>query len=250
VWRYMVWQCGRKAGGPGCCARPPVIGLPGFPVANYRGAQEFLGPLLATLQGLPERTASRLEAKLARKVFSAPGFDEFVQVKLGRVNDQVVAVPLPRGSGVSMSLVRSDGVVRVPAGSEGIERWEGISVVLHDPDLNIDGTILAIGSHDVSLDLLASRIRQEDANLSLASANVGSMGGIMAVKQGQAHIAGTHLLDPETGDFNVSYIMRQLGADEVSLVTLDCVPRVSWSDAGTPRASGGSRTWRARTCCS
>lgn len=198
----------------------PLIGLPGFPVANYSGAQEFLEPLLMELVGLPRRPASQIRARLARKVFSAPGFDEFVQVKLGRVDEEVVAVPLPRGSGVSMSLVRSDGVVRVPARSEGVGRWEEVQVILHDPDINIDGTILAVGSHDVSLDLLASRIRLEDPTLSLASANVGSMGGIMAVKQGQAHIAGTHLLDPETGEFNVPYILRQVDPAEALLVTL------------------------------
>ncbi len=217
----------------------PVIGLPGFPVANYRGAQEFLGPLLAELLGLPARPAARLEARLARKLFSAPGFDEFVQVKLGRVNDEVVAVPLPRGSGVSMSLVRSDGVVRVPAESEGVERWRQVTVILHDPDMNVDGTILAIGSHDVSLDLLASRIRQEDASLNLASANVGSMGGIMAVKQGQAHIAGTHLLDPDTGEFNVSYVLRQLTPEEVLLVTLGMRSQGLMVPPGNPRGIRG-----------
>jgi putative molybdopterin biosynthesis protein len=217
----------------------PVIGLPGFPVANYRGAQEFLGPLLAELLGLPARPAARLEARLARKLFSAPGFDEFVQVKLGRVNDEVVAVPLPRGSGVSMSLVRSDGVVRVPAESEGVERWRQVTVILHDPDMNVDGTILAIGSHDVSLDLLASRIRQEDASLNLASANVGSMGGIMAVKGGQAHIAGTHLLDPDTGEFNVSYVLRQLTPEEVLLVTLGMRSQGLMVPPGNPRGIRG-----------
>lgn len=217
----------------------PVIGLPGFPVANYRGAQEFLGPLLADLQGLTSRPAARLKARLARKLFSAPGFDEFVQVKLGRVNDEVVAVPLPRGSGVSMSLVRSDGVVRVPAESEGVERWREVTVILHDPDINVDGTILAIGSHDVSLDLLASRIRQEDASLSLASANVGSMGGIMAVKQGQAHLAGTHLLDPDTGEFNVPYVLRQLTPADVLLITLGMRSQGLIVASGNPRGIRG-----------
>jgi putative molybdopterin biosynthesis protein len=198
----------------------PVVGLPGFPVANYRGAVEFLGPVIARLSGLATRPGPTMTARLARKIFSAPAVDEFVQVKVGRVNDTVVAVPLPRGSGVSMSLVRSDGVIKVPAEREGISRWEEVTVLLRECDVNVDGTILAIGSHDVSLDLLASRIRQEDPTLSLASANVGSMGGIMAIKQGQAHIAGTHLLDPDTGDFNASYILKQMAPDEVVLVHL------------------------------
>ncbi len=125
-----------------------------------------------------------------------------------------------------MSLVRSDGVVRVPAGSEGLSRWEEVDVRLRDCDFDVDGTILAIGSHDVSLDLLASRVRQVDPVLSLASANVGSMGGIMAIKQRQAHLAGTHLLDPETGEFSVPYILQYLSPDEVVLVHL------AWRDQG------------------
>jgi putative molybdopterin biosynthesis protein len=198
----------------------PVIGLPGFPVANYRGAIEFLLPVISALSGVAARRSPVIEAKLARKVFSAPGMDESVQVKVGRVNDTVVAVPLPRGSGVSMSLVRADGFIKVPARSEGLARWDDVTVWLHDCDVDVDGTILAIGSHDISLDLLASRIRQVDPSLSLASANVGSMGGIMAVKQGQAHVAGTHLLDPETGDFNVPYILEHFSPAEVLLVHL------------------------------
>jgi putative molybdopterin biosynthesis protein len=198
----------------------PVIGLPGFPVANYRGAIEFLLPVISALSGVAARRSPVIEAKLARKVFSAPGMDESVQVKVGRVNDTVVAVPLPRGSGVSMSLVRADGFIKVPAPSEGLARRDDVTVWLHDCDVDVDGTILAIGSHDISLDLLASRIRQVDPSLSLASANVGSMGGIMAVKQGQAHVAGTHLLDPETGDFNVPYILEHFSPAEVLLVHL------------------------------
>ena len=196
----------------------PVIGLPGFPVANWRGAEEFLRPLITAFLGLPPRPAAVTRAKLARKVFSTPGFDEFVQVKVGRVNEELMAVPLPRGSGVSMSLVRSDGVIRIPAESEGTERGAEVDVRLYDPDIDVDGTILAVGSHDVSLDLLAGRIRQVDPRISLASANVGSMGGIMAVKEGRAHIAGVHLLDPETGRFNVPYVLREIPPDEVFLM--------------------------------
>lgn len=198
----------------------PVVGLPGFPVANYRGAEEFLKPLLRSFLGLPPERTPRAEALLARKVSSAPGFDEFIQVKLGVVGGEVVAVPLPRGSGVSMSLVRSDGVVKVPRGSEGIERGERVSVMLRGATGNFEGTILAVGSHDVALDILANHLKLADPRLSLASANVGSMGGIMAVRGGQAHVAGTHLLDPEGGEFNVPYVLEHFSPDEVLLVHL------------------------------
>lgn len=204
----------------------PVIGLPGFPVANYRAAQVFLGAVVRAMSGLASGGGPRMKARLARKMHSAPGVDEFVQVKVGRVNDEVIAVPLPRGSGVSMSLVRSDGVVRIPAGSEGLPRWDEIEVLLNDCNVNVAGTILAVGSHDISLDLLSARLSRHDPSLSLASANVGSMGGIMAIKQGQAHVAGVHLLDPETGDFNVSYVRRELAPGSAVLVHL------AWREQG------------------
>ena len=219
----------------GVAVKKPVIGLPGFPVANYRGAVEFLGPLIDEFLGLSRRRAVTVKARLARKVFSAPGFDEFVQVKVGTVGGEVVAVPLPRGSGVSMSLVRADGVVRIPAASEGAGRREEVEVSLYDRDADIEGTILAIGSHDISLDLLASRIRRDDPSLSLASANVGSMGGIIAIKQKQAHVAGTHLLDPESGRFNVPYILREISSDDAVLVHL------CWRDQGLMVPRGNPR---------
>jgi putative molybdopterin biosynthesis protein len=131
-----------------------------------------------------------------------------------------------------MALVRSDGVVKVPAAVEGVSRWADVTVLLSERDVDVEGTILAIGSHDVSLDLLSTRIREEDPSLSLASANVGSMGGIIAIKEGQAHIAGTHLLDPETGDFNVPYILERLSPDEVLLVHL------GWREQGLMVAPG------------
>ena len=217
----------------------PLLGLPGFPVAAYRVAEEFLRPLVYEFLGLPAPPAPRRAARLARKVFSIPGFDEFVQVKLGRVNGEAVAVPLPRGSGVSMSLVRSDGVIRVPAPLEGLERWAKVEVQLYDPDINIDGTVLVIGSHDVSLDLLAGRMKLADPGLSLASANVGSMGGIIAIKQGQAHVAGTHLLDPETGEFNVPYILRSVSPDEAFLIHMAWREQGLFVLPGNPRGIAG-----------
>jgi len=114
----------------------------------------------------------------------------------------------------------------VPAESEGIDRDEEVTVLLRACRTNVEGTVLAIGSHDVSLDLLASRMSQRDPTVSLASANVGSLGGIMAIRQGQAHVAGTHLLDPETGDFNVPYVLKSFSADEVMLVHL------AWREQG------------------
>lgn len=204
----------------------PVIGLPGYPVANFRVAVQFLRPLISEMTGAKGGGEPRQRAVLARKLSSSAGFDEFVQVRLGRVEGKVVAVPLHRGSGVSMSLVRSDGVVRIPAESEGLERWSDVDVILSSCDTDIEGTVLATGSHDVSLDILADRLRRVARPLTLASANVGSLGGITAISQGQAHIAGTHLLDPETGEFNVPYVLARLGGSRAVLVHL------AWREQG------------------
>jgi putative molybdopterin biosynthesis protein len=240
--RVVVHGVAMRPGKPvvlGVAAGKPVMGLPGFPVANFRGAEEFLRPLLLAFLGLPEEKASRLSARLARKIFSAPGFDEFVQVKVGRVDGDVIAVPLPRGSGVSMSLVRSDGVVKVPAASEGVGRGEDVEVSLYDRDLDLDGSILAIGSHDVALDLLSGHLKLADPSLALASANVGSMGGILAIKERQAHLAGTHLLDPATGDFNVPYILREMRPEDAVLVHLGWRTQGLMVPPGNPKGIRG-----------
>lgn len=240
--RVAVHGVAMKPGKPvvlGAAGARPVLGLPGFPVANYRGAQEFLGPVIDELAGVSARSLPRARARLARKVFSTPGFDEFVQVKLGKVDDRVIAVPLPRGSGVSMSLVRSDGVVRVPAESEGLGRWEEVEVMLNRPDAGVEGAILAIGSHDVALDILASRIALADPGVTLASANVGSMGGIMAIRQRQAHVAGTHLLDPESGEFNIPYILEHLEPGSFTLVTLCLRSQGLMVPPGNPKGIAG-----------
>lgn len=217
----------------------PVLGLPGFPVANYRGAEEFLLPLIDAMSGAAPGPPAVARAVIARRLFSGAGFDEFVQVKVGKVAGRLVAVPLSRGSGVSMSLVRSDGVVRVPRGSEGMERWDEVDVMLRQPVPDFEGTILAVGSHDISLDLLDGRLRNADPGLGIASANVGSLGGIAAVAGGQAHIGGTHLLDPETGDFNVPYVLRNASPDEVMLVHMAWRSQGFLVPPGNPRGITG-----------
>jgi len=209
----------------GIAGGKPVVGLPGFPVANWRAAEEFLVPLISEFLGQRAKKKATLKAKLARRISSSSGFDEFVQVMLGKVNDKLVAVPLARGSGISMSLVRSDGYVRIPLGKEGLEHLDEVDVLLKNDDVDPESTILSIGSHDILLDLLSNRL-MAGFGVRLASANVGSMGGIVAVYGGHSHLAGIHLFDPETGDFNVPYIKKQFKRGEVVLMNL------SWREQG------------------
>ena len=96
-----------------------------------------------------------------------------------------------------MSLVRADGVVRIPAGNEGIAAGHAVCVELFRPGHEIANTIVCIGSHDNATDVLANALKKKHPEMSLSSAHVGSMGGLPAIQRGEAHMAGTHLLDEE-----------------------------------------------------
>lgn len=119
-----------------------------------------------------------------------------------------------------MSLVRADGIIRVPSESEGIAAGHEVRVELLRSSHDIESTIVCIGSHDNALDVLANYLRKKTFRFSLSSAHVGSMGGLLALKRGEAHLAGTHLLDEETREYNVSYVKKLLPGMRVILVNL------------------------------
>jgi putative molybdopterin biosynthesis protein len=198
----------------------PVIGAPGYPVSAALTFDIFAAPLLAGLQGAAPPEAARARARIARKLASPMGMDDWVRVRLGRVGGELVATPLPRGAGVLTSLVRADGLLVVPAGLEGHHPGEDVDVTLLRGVGEIDRTILAVGSHDLVLDLAASEIRAVDPAVTLASSNVGSLGGLVALRDGLCHVAGSHLLDPGTGAYTLPYVDRVLGEREVAVVRL------------------------------
>lgn len=118
------------------------------------------------------------------------------------------------------SLVRADGLLIVPTDVEGHHGGEQVQVTLLRGLTQIDHTIVAIGSHDLILDLAASSLRAEHPELTLASSNVGSMGGLIAIRDGLCHLAGSHLLDPDTGEYTLPYLDRLLGDREIAVVRL------------------------------
>jgi putative molybdopterin biosynthesis protein len=198
----------------------PVFGIPGYPVSAYLTAHLFLEPWVMHLQGLRKNSQPVLEAVISKKVFSSLGSEEFVRVKVGRVNGCWVAAPLSRGAGVTMSLVRADGMLRVPRLQEGFHEGETVPVELLRPVAELEETLVCIGSHDLSLDVLSSHLKARGGQGGLASAHVGSLAGILALRKGEAHFAGIHLLDPETGEYNRSYLQRFLPGRKVALLNL------------------------------
>jgi putative molybdopterin biosynthesis protein len=199
----------------GVVGQTPVLGAPGYPVSAALTFDIFVVPLLAELSGAPPRRRPVTTARLARKLASPLGMDDWVRVRLGVVGGDTVATPLPRGAGVLTSLVRADGLLVVPAGVEGHHAGATVSVELLRSLEEIARTIVVIGSHDLVLDLAASALRAADPRLTLASSNVGSLGGLVAVRDGLCHLAGSHLLDPATGQYTLPYLDRVFarGAD-------------------------------------
>jgi len=198
----------------------PVLGAPGYPVSASLTFEIFAAPLLAGLAGAAPRERPVTTARLARKLASVVGMDDWVRVRLGRVGAGLVATPLPRGAGVLTSLVRADGLLVVPAGVEGHHAGDEVRVELLRGLGEIGRTIVTIGSHDLVLDMAASALRGADPLLTLASSNVGSLGGLVALRDGLCHVAGSHLLDPATGEYTLPYVDKLLGSDDVAVVRL------------------------------
>lgn len=198
----------------------PVIGIPGYPVSAALTMELFVKPVIYGKLGSVPPATPTAEAIISRKMPSPIGVEEFIRVKLGQVGEKIVATPISRGAGIIMSMVRADGMLRVPRQSEGFRAGETVKIELMRPLEEIRQTTVVIGSHDMALDILANHLRRRFPEASLSSANVGSLGGLSAIKRGECHCAGTHLLDEETGDYNISYIQRLLGDSPVVLVNL------------------------------
>ncbi len=204
----------------GMIGETPIVGVPGYPVSAVLSCELFLRPLLSAMVGLVTSARERMMVCPTRRLTSRLGVEEFVRVRLGKVAERVVATPLPRGAGVITSLTRADGIIRIPRLTEGVEEGEETEAELLCGAGQIENTVMVIGSHDLALDLLASWIRGKDPSLYLSSNHVGSLEGIIALKKGYAHMAGSHLLDPETGEYNIPYLCRYLDGVRVRLVHL------------------------------
>ena len=205
----------------GIAENKPIVGLPGYPVSTALTAEIFIKPLITTSAGNGHHLIeNQIPAIITRKVNSQMGEDEFLRVKLGKVGNKTVATPLQRGAGVIMSLVRSDGFVKIPRFAEGLDYGSQIMVNLNKTQQSIEDTIVCIGSHDMALDLISSRLKRIAPHITFASSHVGSLAGIRAIQNSEAHMAGSHLLDPDTGIYNISYIERYLDHVPMKLVRL------------------------------
>ena len=189
----------------------PVIGIPGYPVSSYLVFETFVRPLILKYIGLEEEEDLIVEAISSKKIVSSLKSRELARVNLGYVDDKLVATPLSSGAGVTMSLVKADGIAIIPQNLEGVEAGDKVNVRLLKPLSQIKRTLVSIGSHDIIMDILGDMMH-------LTSGHVGSMGGILAMKRGECHIAPIHLLDLETGEYNISYVKRYFPGQKMAII--------------------------------
>ncbi len=201
----------------------PILGLPGYPVSGILVLEQLFRPVIEQLTRRPAAKPQFIQAQITRRLTSSLKYYEFVRTRLGNVNGKIVAVPLNRGAGVVTSLVKADGIIHIPQNTEGYEAGELVNVQLVRDLDEINRTLVITGSHDPLLDEVADILKRQWPESAVASSHVGSMGGIMAVKRGEAHMGGIHLLDEASGTYNIPYLRKYF--PQGSVVLVECVQR-------------------------
>ena len=204
----------------GVCRGRLVVGAPGYPVSSVVCFEELLRPVLCWLARRPASERPRVMVELTRKLPSKLGVEEFVRLSVGRVGDKAVGIPLGRGAGNITTLTRAQAITRIPAAAEGVAEGRLVSAELTVPQESLDSVLVCVGSHDNTLDVLADELMGQAESFRLVSTHVGSMGGITALKNGSCHMAGMHLLDEGSGDFNFSFLDKYLPDGDVALINL------------------------------
>ncbi len=192
----------------------PIFGLPGYPTSAMTVFEVMVAPVIREMAGISESEMTRLKARLALKVFSAEGRREFLPVNVVEGAEGYSAYPVSGSySGAVTAFAFTDGFVEIPENVVMLEEGEEVEIRLFSQLRPAD--LMIIGSHCVGVDILLSILREKKPYMSKVI-NVGSTGGILAVKRGEADIAGTHLLD-ESGVYNEP-IIRKYGLRNVLLV--------------------------------
>jgi putative molybdopterin biosynthesis protein len=188
----------------------PIIGIPGYPVSTFISFDLVVKPIIRKVLNIEKTHKEVIKAKLTKKIYSSLKNEEFIRVKLGIINNEYIASPLDRGAGVTMSLVKADGIMIVPKNSEGYLSGSIVDVSLLKDIKEIEKSLISIGSHDILLDKVDDLMSND--NYHLSSSHIGSFGGIMAIKSKGCHIAPVHVLD-EDGTYNLNLLDKYLDSD-------------------------------------
>ena len=198
-----------KPGKPICLAAAgskPVVILPGFPTSAIFTFHEFVAPVIRTLAGFPSQERQTVKARLAQKVRSVRGRLEYLLCGLVLDGEGgLAAYPMGKGSGSVTSFSRADGFVRIGRNREIVDQGEQVEVTLIGREVPV-ADLVVIGSHCSGLDVVASALAREGLGVKVLA--VGSQAGLAAASRGECDLAPIHLLDPETGEYNVAFVEK------------------------------------------
>ena len=191
-----------KPGKPICLAvteGKPVVVLPGFPTSAIFTFHEFVAPVLRAYAGLPAERRQTVAATLPMRVNSERGRTEYLLVGLVQGQHGLAAYPMGKGSGSVTTFSGADGFITIDQHTEILDSGSAVSVQLLGQGLE-PADLVIIGSHCVGIDLLIGKLMCQ--GIRVKSLYVGSMGGLSAAKREECDIAGVHLMDPTTGQYN------------------------------------------------
>ena len=196
----------------------PVVGLPGYPVSAVVIMNEIVSDVLSFCYKCERRRVQTVKAKTGRRINSSLKYEEFIRVTLGKVGDELVAVPISGGAGVITSFTKADGILRIPQNLEGLEAGEYADIELISDMNTIEGSLIVTGSHDPVIDEINDIMKRMLGGWSLTSSHVGSMGAVTALRTKTAHMGAIHLLDEATGEYNESYVKKYFPDGSVRLI--------------------------------
>jgi putative molybdopterin biosynthesis protein len=202
-----------KPGKPICLAvtsGKPVVILPGFPTSAIFTFHEFVAPVIRAYAGLSPDRRQTVSAILPTRVNSERGRTEYLLVGLVQGQARLTAYPMGKGSGSVTAFSGADGFITIDQHTEIVDAGSTVSVQLLGQKLE-PADLVIIGSHCVGLDMLVGKLLRK--GIRAKALYVGSMGGLAATKRGECDIAGIHLMDPKTGEYN-----RHLLTETLALV--------------------------------
>jgi putative molybdopterin biosynthesis protein len=211
---------GMKPGTPmllGSLEDKPVFGVPGFPIAAACVIREFASRLLEWW-GLAPYPLFSTRARLAQRIHSDLGYEEFIQISAARVDDRICVMPHSRGNGVQMSLVRSNGFIRIPSSHEGIEAGEEIQIGITCPPSQVDSTLLVCGVRDECIHLLGDLLSSKGYHLHCCNTMVA--GALQILQMKNCHAASVTL--PRTDNWQgTDFLGRIAGRDFVRVTVAE-----------------------------
>jgi putative molybdopterin biosynthesis protein len=191
----------------GASGKTPIAILPGFPTSAIFTFHEFIDPVIRHLSGRKRIQKQSLHARLANRVNSERGRTEFLLVSLVPSGNDLAAYPMGKGSGSVTTFSRADGFITIGKHQEFVSANETVTVTTYGREIK-PADLVIIGSHCTGLDEIISQLSAR--GLVIKSMSVGSQGGLDAASRSECDIAGCHLLDIATDQYNLPFLTPQL----------------------------------------